>query len=1159
MGSPTMGGRRSSSSRKRLRAPLVVPAAAVSVGIVIDRVVEGPSSRLWAILAMVSTALAWWAPVRSRVPVVVMALIALGAGWHHVRWSDMAADDLGRFDWSEPTPACLRGVLAEVPEFREGGWLEPEGGSTRSILDVRGRSDGRNWHRASGRVLLYVSGDRRDLKMGQPVTAAGSVRAIEGPRNPGESDQRDRWKAEGVRLRMSVGEKSGLWGDPEGDWSPSKTALGWLRERSHRLLTRNLGPDASGLASALLLGRRDEVSPETRAAFALTGTSHLLAISGLHMQAVALLIGLLLLAVGVGRRQSAMVVLLASVGYAVLVGAAPSVVRSLCMTVVLCLAVLLDRPTRKGNVLAFAWICTLALNPAYLFDVGCQLSFLAVAALVWGVAPVARRLGLPVPELAGQDDSEKQTLKQRLDALERRYSPLWKKRLIAAKDHILIALTASAVVWVWTLPLVVLRFHLVPWVGIVLNVPLVPLSMPTLASAGATLVLSFLVPPLAPVVGRVCGWFMGLNEWLVRWGSSWPLGHHYEPGPPGWWVAGFYGLLALAVWAWWARSSTRRKANLALAGWSAVGLALAVVRPPLAGPEAHVLAVDHGLAVVVRSSSGQILLYDCGKMRDPGIGRRVVAPALWSMGVRKIDYVVLSHADEDHYDGLPDLLDRFTIGKVLGPPGFDSAKNPRARALVRQCRDHGVTYEAVSAGSTIHLGPRIKARVLHPADGWQPDAPDNARSVVLELTALGRRVLLTGDLEGEGQAELMTHPAPSYDAMLAPHHGGKTANPARFYDWGRPRKVIVSQKRPTGSDALEALERQGHPVHRTWKEGAVALRWKSAGLDIHSFLGHKKPISHDPITVRAGFPPLGLLGAVPSQWVSSLIVVLAFVAGLGACLVWGVVEWGAWALVSPGRRHDPDRPDEEPAPWEPLSARASDGTSLRGAWLGSDQADGRTLALLHGFGEDRSALLSRAEALSLRGWNVAVLDSRGRGQSEGDRTSFGGRESHDLLAWLDVLSERLGPDARLAAWGRSMGATTVLKAAVEDKDGRLRAVVLEAPYPDLKPAVKSWLSHLRLPGFFAGLLLRRAKALAGVSLHEPTPLELAASVHIPALLLAGSDDPLAPPDQARRLASAFPSPATVIEVPGARHADVFDLGGDPLADQVAAFLNDAVS
>ncbi len=1148
--------------RSRLRAPLLIPAAAVSVGIVLDRLVDGPSSRLWAILALIAALLAWWAPLRSRVPLLVMALIALGAGWHHVHWSDMPADDLARLNWSDPTPTYLRGVLVEVPEFRSVGWIAIDGGSSRSVLKVQARSDGQNWHPASGRVLLYASGDRRDLKMGQPVLAAGTLRAIEGPLNPGESDQRDRWRARGIRLRMSVSDQAGLQHDPLGHGSPWNIALGWLRTHSQRLLTEHLKPAAAGLASALLLGRRDAVDPETNAAFARTGTSHLLAISGLHMQAVALIVGLLLLALGVSRRNSALVVMLASLGYAVLVGALPSVVRSVCMTVIVCLAILIDRPTRKANILAFAWIFTLALNPAYLFDVGCQLSFLAVSALIWGVPPIAKRLGLPVPELIGfepDDDPspENRPLTDRLDALERRYAPTWKKQLLWTKDRILMALLASAVIWLWTLPLVMLRFHLVPWIGVLLNVPLIPLAMPTLASAGVTLFLSLIVPPLAPAAAWVCTQFVGLSESLVKWGLNRPFSHHYDPGPPGWWVAAFYLLLALACWAFWSRSPKSRNANAALAAWSILGLAFTFIRPPLHYPEAHILAVDHGLAVVVRTPSGQTLLYDCGKMHDPGIGRRVIAPALWSMGVRNLDYVILSHADEDHYDGLPDLLDRFPIGRILAPPGFDGPDNPRARALARQCREHGLEIEHLKAGSTLDLGPQIQVSVLHPSDGWLPDAPDNARSVVLELSAFGRQFLLTGDLEGAGLAELTMLPPRSYDVLLAPHHGGKSANPDWFYHWAQPRRIVASQRKPTGSDALEPLEQQGQPVHRTWNEGALTLQWNQTQITPTNYLHKTSHNTHNakPLAMHAGLFPLSLLASIPPHWLSTALVLVSFLIGLSICLVWGVMEWGAWALVTPGRQHDPEKPDDEPAPWIPLSARAFDGTSLAGAWLGSDLANGRTLALLHGFAEDRSALLNRAEAMSARGWNVAVLDARGRGQSEGNRTSFGGRESYDLLAWLDVLADHAGPNARFAAWGRSMGASTVIKSAAEEN--RLIAIVLEAPYPDLAPSVASWLRRLGLPAFFARLLLHRARDLAGVSLHRPTPIELAPSVRIPALLLIGSNDPIAPPSEARKLASSFPTPATVIEVPDAHHGDVFDLGGEPLADQIAAFLNNS--
>ena len=292
---------------------------------------------------------------------------------------------------------------------------------------------------------------------------------------------------------------------------------------------------------------------------------------------------------------------------------------------------------------------------------------------------------------------------------------------------------------------------------------------------------------------------------------------------------------------------------------------------------------------------------------------------------------------------------------------------------------------------------------------------------------------------------------------------------------------------------------------------------------------------------------------------------LVALAGAVIALLWVVVDWGAWTLVVPGRGRprDPD-PAPKPAPmqpagpgpWKDLDLEVSDGTLLSGALSLHAEANGRTLVLLHGFAEDRSALVGRAAAIGRTGWNTVILDARARGQSGGSRCTFGTKEVGDVLAWLEPLRSRIGPGARFAFWGRSMGAAIALGAA--EAEGSVHALVLEAPYASLRASVAAALRRRRIPAWLAGPMLKRAARLAGTPLDAPPPIDRARLFQRPVLILAGADDPIAPRAEIGRLAAAFPGHPRVITIPGAHHNDVFDLGGPELAAEITAFLNAAM-
>ena len=339
---------------------------------------------------------------------------------------------------------------------------------------------------------------------------------------------------------------------------------------------------------------------------------------------------------------------------------------------------------------------------------------------------------------------------------------------------------------------------------------------------------------------------------IVLWGVAQRWGHRFVVGPDWGWVLVFYALLGAGTLI---VTATARVANanpgraverqyhlVARGRWFVPGWFLAGTSGRAATLEAEFLAVGHGLAVLLHTPGGQTLLYDCGRLGDPTVGRRIIAPALWARGVSRIETVFLSHADQDHYDGLPDLLDRFTVGEVRISPGFAGVDNPLAIQLIDQLHARGIPVRPIAAPESWEQAG-VQFTVRHPPSGWHPETSDNARSLVLDVAFAGRHLLLTGDLEQQGLDELVAQPPPEPppDVFLSPHHGGKSANPETALPVGqaaaRGRQPAPLPART--ADALAPVERSGVPLLRTWRQGAIRLRWTGEGISAGGFLDDK--------------------------------------------------------------------------------------------------------------------------------------------------------------------------------------------------------------------------------------------------------------------------------------------------------------------------------
>ncbi len=336
--------------------------------------------------------------------------------------------------------------------------------------------------------------------------------------------------------------------------------------------------------------------------------------------------------------------------------------------------------------------------------------------------------------------------------------------------------------------------------------------------------------------------FCNLNfrvlEWCVTAVRHIPGSHFWVPGPADWWLWGFYGGLGILAAVPRLRPP-RRWCVALLAGWIAVGFT-AAWRHDRERLNCTFLSMGHGCAVLLELPSGQTMLYDAGQMGMPATGSRAIAESLWLRGKTHLDAVVLSHSDIDHYNALPGVLEKFSVGAVYVSPVMFDKENRAMTALRAAIERHGVPIREVRAGDRLRGGDGCALEVLHPP-GHGILGTDNANSVVLSVEYLGRRILLPGDLESPGLDDLLAEEPQHCEVLMAPHHGSRQSQLPGLAAWCRPRFVVFSgDGRWSVPDAESPYRSVGAQVLHTFQGGAIEVRIDAAGLRVSEFVKHDR-------------------------------------------------------------------------------------------------------------------------------------------------------------------------------------------------------------------------------------------------------------------------------------------------------------------------------
>ncbi len=567
---------------------------------------------------------------------------------------------------------------------------------------------------------------------------------------------------------------------------------GWRRGIEGSLLawrSRALGamgdiPGAGGdLLQGIVLGDRSRlVGTVTDEDFRILGLSHLVAVSGSHLALACGAVALLGSALRVPRRALAVLTLAAGAAYAVVTGMPYSALRSLLMLAVGALAVLSGRRGNGLDALAVSVIVVLVVEPWSVFDLGFQLSVLAVGGLLlfggaaqcWATEAVDGRMRGFVGTIA-------------------------------------LTLVAQAL----TTPVVASAFGMMSVMAPLANAYAGPAVSAAMFVGLTGALAGSVAPELAGLLGRLAAALLGATAWFSHVLAGLPgAAVAFDAGPL---VTLGIGAFAIAVWVVWPLPRSRREARVV--GLCVLGVCVALALGPAPPRRASLVMLDvgQGDALLVRDG-GRTMLVDAGP--DP----IALRSALAEHGVRRIDVLVFTHAHDDHVDGAPGLSGVASIGWIgvpcLGPEIVDDeAPWPGPDADVRM----------LAAGDAWQLGA-TEVCVLWPPAESEVELDTNDTSVVVHVKRGGFDAVLTGDAEAEAQRGMADANAlREVEVLKVPHHGstnGLTAEALALWD---PDIALISVGAGNRfghpcPETLALLAEAGTPVLRTDVNGEVTVR-----------------------------------------------------------------------------------------------------------------------------------------------------------------------------------------------------------------------------------------------------------------------------------------------------------------------------------------------
>lgn len=653
-------------------------------------------------------------------------------------------------------------------------------------------------------ILVYTK-EETDYKIGNTIAVSGNGMEPTAASNPGQFDQKAYYRVQGIRMIVKKA-KTVLLDDACHEYLEF---LAGLREAFGESLSLSAGEADGAVLSAMIVGDKAEMEAEVKKLYQAAGISHILAISGLHISLIGMGLYRCLRKIIGGFWLPGSISTVMMISYIILTGGAVSAIRAVIMFLVYLGAQLLGRTYDLLSGLSLAGILILLSEPRYLFQAGFQLSFLAIVGICI-VYPVLCKLFL------SRDKKSK------------------------IGENFMVSLSIQIV----TLPCVLFWFYEFAVCSVVVNLLVIPLAGIVMASGIAAGAVGLLTPTAGAVVAAPAHYVLMLYEKVGEWSEKLTGRLGVWGAPDGWKIILYYGVLAgILAMTGFKKIPINWKSKVIYIFIQMSVLSLLWFRP-VEGMTVTFLDVGQGDSIFWQNPNGNTYLCDGGSSGVSKVGEYRIEPFLKWNGTARLDYLFVTHMDADHISGIQEMLEshpgELDIGQLVLPTIVTDGEAYQELVLLAEQKQIPVLY--LKRGDILRDG-EVTVRCLWPiADTAVTKDRRNENSMVLYLEYGALTVLLTGDLEKDGE-EAMIREGSLGEVMIlkAGHHGSNGATGKNLLECIKPKAAVLSYGADNTyghphAEVLERLHAAGGAVYETAVSGAVIVKSDGEEVEIRGFM-----------------------------------------------------------------------------------------------------------------------------------------------------------------------------------------------------------------------------------------------------------------------------------------------------------------------------------